>query len=85
MRALQRAVDICGTQAELARKVAEFKKNPKIKQAHVWNWLNRDQEVPADCVIAVEAATIDEATGQPQVTRYDLRPDVYPPEERVAA
>ena len=43
MRALQRAIDHCGTQAELARRVAEFKKNPKIKQAHIWNWLNRDQ------------------------------------------
>lgn len=81
---LRRAVQIVGSQAELARRVADFKKNPRIKQAHVWNWLNRDKEVPADMVLAVEAATVDEKTGRPRVLRHDLRPDLYP-EEREAA
>lgn len=83
MKALERAISICGTQAELALRVASFKENPKIKQAHVWNWLNRDKQVPADCVLAVENATRD-AKGNAQVTRHELRPDLYPV-ERVAA
>lgn len=82
--ALERAVQIAGSQAELARRVAEFKKNPRIRQAHVWNWLNRDKEVPADMVLAIEATTIDAQTGRPRVLRHDLRPDLYP-EEREAA
>lgn len=76
MQALKKAVELAGSQAELARRVAEFKENPKIKQAHVWNWLNRDHEVPAEMVLAVEAATNDE-DGLPAVTRYQLRPDIY--------
>lgn len=79
MRALARAVEIAGSQAELARRIAKFKDDPKIKQAHIWNWLNRDFEVPADMVLAVEASTHDER-GRPQVLRYDLRPDIYPEE-----
>jgi DNA-binding transcriptional regulator YdaS (Cro superfamily) len=82
-KALARAIEICGTQVELARRVASYKKNDKIKQAHVWNWLNRDKEVPADVVLAIEAATND-SHGRPQVLRHDLRPDLYPEEVRVA-
>lgn len=80
MKALARAVEIAGSQAELARRIAKLKDDPKIKQAHIWNWLNRDFEVPADMVLAVEASTIDDTTGRPQVLRYDLRPDIYPEE-----
>jgi DNA-binding transcriptional regulator YdaS (Cro superfamily) len=81
MDALAKAVEIAGTQAELARRVAKIKKNPRIKQAHVWNWLNRDEEVPADMVLAVEEAV---AGTEESPTRYDLRPDLYP-KERVAS
>lgn len=80
LKALERAIELCGTQAELASRVAAFKQNPKIKQAHVWNWLNRDGQVPADMVLAIEAATHDEH-GRPKVTRHDLRPDLYPEEK----
>lgn len=72
MQWLAKAIEHCGTQAELARRVSEFKKNPKIRQAHVWNWLNRDHAVPADMVLAVEEATSG------QVSRHGLRPDIYP-------
>lgn len=65
--ALEKAVEIAGSQAELARRIGK-------KQAHVWNWLNRDNEVPAEAVIPIEAATGGE------VTRHDLRPDLYPDE-----
>ena len=76
MKALEKAISIVGTQAELARRVATFTKNDKVKQPHVWNWLNRDLEVPADMVLAVEAATV--LDGNPQVSRHELRPDIYP-------
>jgi DNA-binding transcriptional regulator YdaS (Cro superfamily) len=85
LAALERAVEISGSQAELARRVAAYKSDDKIKQAHVWNWLNRDRELPAEMVLAVEAATIDEKTGRPRVLRYDLRPDLYPEDADVAA
>jgi DNA-binding transcriptional regulator YdaS (Cro superfamily) len=80
LKALERAIGIVGSQAELARRVAETKQNPKIKTQHVWNWLNRDKQVPADMVLAIEAATVDSATGRPRVLRNDLRPDLYPEE-----
>jgi len=82
MKALERAIAIAGTQAELARRVAAFTKNDRIKQPHVWNWLNRDREVPADMVLAVEASTLDD--GEPRVTRHELRPDIYPVEKEAA-
>lgn len=66
MRALQKAIAACGSQAELARRIGK-------KQAHVWNWLNRDQSVPAEVVLSIERAT-DGA-----VTRHELRPDIYGP------
>lgn len=75
--ALMRAVRIVGSQAELARRIGK-------KQAHVWNWINRDKRTPAEMVLAIEAATLDEKTGRPRVLRHDLRPDLYP-EEREAA
>lgn len=82
MKALEKAIEIAGTQAELARRVATFKKDDKIKQPYIWNWLNRDFEVPADMVLAVEAATAEE--GQPKVSRHELRPDIYPIENQAA-
>lgn len=80
MQALERAIEIAGSQAELARRIAAFSEKTKnVKQAHVWNWLNRDLEVPADMVLAVEASTSDDH-GRPRVLRHDLRPDIYPEE-----
>lgn len=61
---LQRAIEICGGQAALARRIGKA-------QAHVWNWLNRDKTVPADQCIPIETATDGE------VSRYELRPDVF--------
>jgi DNA-binding transcriptional regulator YdaS (Cro superfamily) len=82
MAALARAIDIVGSQAELAARLREIKKNPRIKQAHVWNWLNRDKKVPADMVLAIEeAAGTDEETKRPRVARHELRADIYPTPE----
>lgn len=67
---LERAVDELGSQAALAKAL-------NVKPQHVWNWLNRDKKVPAEQVLAIEAATSG------KVTRHELRPDLYP-EERAA-
>ena len=64
---LEKAVELVGSQAELARRIGK-------KQAHIWNWLNRDGRIPADMVLAVERAT------DGKVSRHELRPDIYPPE-----
>lgn len=67
---LKRAIKLVGGQSALA--LALKPKHPKIKQSHVWNWLYRDKAgVPAEY-----CQNIEEATGG-QVTRYQLRPDVF--------
>lgn len=63
-RHLQRAVKIAGGQTALANAIG-------VQQAHVWNWLNRDRTLPAEHVRAIEKATGG------QVTRFDLRPDIF--------
>lgn len=78
---LQRAIDMVGSQAELARRVASFTKNDKVSPQHIWNWLNRDKHVPDWSVLALEAATADERTGRPRVLRHDFRPDLYPEDQ----
>lgn len=65
--ALERAVKTMGSQSALAKAIG-------VTPQHVWNWLNRDKEVPAE-----QAIPIEEATGG-KVTRHDLRPDLYPHE-----
>lgn len=62
--ALQRACTLVGGQAALGRLIGR-------KQSTVWNWLKNG--IPSDECPAVEAAT------EGQVTRYDLRPDVFGP------
>lgn len=75
LEALLEAVEIAGSQSALAAKVNKYLveqgREPSVKQAHVWNWLNRQHETPADCVLAVEAAT--------GVSRHRLRRDVFGP------
>lgn len=63
-KALQRAVDICGSQSELARRLGG-----KIKQQHVHYWLENG-------LSAVQAIPIERAVNG-AVTRHDLRPDVF--------
>ncbi len=69
---LARAVEIAGTQTELARRIGG-----KVKQQHVHYWLSHNY-VPAEHVLAIEAATAG------AVKRHELRPDLYP-DERAAA
>ncbi|EHV9838007.1 TPA: Cro/Cl family transcriptional regulator [Vibrio vulnificus] len=60
---LRRAIDLVGGQ--LARAI-------NSKQQNVWFWLNKSGRVPAEFVLPIEQAT------QGQVTRPQLRPDIYP-------
>jgi len=70
---LQRAILLCGGQAKLARLLGE-----NVKQAHIWNWLHRDRAgVPGQYVIPIETAT------KGQVTRYELRPDIFGEEPKL--
>jgi DNA-binding transcriptional regulator YdaS (Cro superfamily) len=60
---LQLAVELCTSQAELARRIGR-------KPQEVWNWLNRDSQAPIDACAFIEAACSD-----PRVTCESLRPD----------
>jgi DNA-binding transcriptional regulator YdaS (Cro superfamily) len=64
---VKKAVDIAGSQAELARRCG-------VKQAHVWKWL-RMKEIPAERAIEIETAT------NGAITRSELRPDLWPSNE----
>jgi DNA-binding transcriptional regulator YdaS (Cro superfamily) len=73
---IDRAIDAAGSLTELARRLDV---SPQV----VVNW--RARGVPAERVLEIERATIDESTGEPSVRRSDLRPDLYPPNERAVA
>jgi DNA-binding transcriptional regulator YdaS (Cro superfamily) len=66
MDALTLAVENAGGQSALARKVG-------LRQQAIWHWINVSKRVPAERVLAVEAAS--------GVPRHELRPDIYPPED----
>ncbi|MFC7515065.1 helix-turn-helix domain-containing protein [Herbaspirillum sp. GCM10030257] len=56
MESLQKAIDICGSQANLAKRITESLK-PSAKPVtpqHIWNWLNRDKSVPAEYCPTIE-------------------------------
>lgn len=62
---LKMAVQIVGSQSALARAI-------RARQQDVWYWMNlAGKGVPAEYCRAIEAATGG------QVTRYQLRPDVF--------
>lgn len=69
---IEKAVEIVGGQKALADALAR-QGFARIKQAHVWNWLNTTRNgVPGEYVIPI-CSIIDY-----QVTPHDLRPDLYP-------
>lgn len=74
MNALDRAIKVAGGLTALANRI-------NVKPQVVANWKRRG--VPAGRVLAIEAATHDRR-GRPRVLRQDLRPDLYPEEERAA-
>ena len=65
VKALKRAVKIAGGQSALAKLCG-------VRQPHIWNWLNRDNRVPAENALSVCKAV------SWQVTPHELRPDIYP-------
>lgn len=74
-QALRKACELIG-QAGVARACGN-----KVRQGHVWKWLNlaKCEVPPAEYVLSIERAMpIDDETGEPSVTRHDLRPDIYP-------
>mgnify|MGYP003134221411 FL=1 len=62
-RAFERVIDIVGSQTELARVLG-------VKQPSVNNWKIRSR-VPAERVLEIEKLVGG------QVTRYEMRPDVF--------
>jgi len=64
--ALRRAVDLVGSQAAVARLLG-------VSQPSVWKWLAKKKPLPAEHVLAIEAAT--------GVPKEQLRPDIYRPED----
>lgn len=75
LEALERAVELAGGQSELARRIGGT-----VKQQHVHYWLKVMGKISEKHAIAAELAV------DGQVTRYQLRPDVFGREpERAAA
>ena len=70
--ALDAAIAVCGSQSKLAERIG-------LKtQGAVHHWRKRNNgKVPAEQVLKIEAATSG------KVTRYQLRPDLYPLTEPV--
>lgn len=52
--------------------------NPKTTPQSVFWWFNQSakKRIPAEYVVAIEKATINEK-GEPQLTREEIRPDVF--------
>lgn len=66
LSALERAVEKVGGQSALARACGG-----RVKQQHIWHWLNRLGKCPAEHALLIEKAC------NGVVTRYELRPDVF--------
>lgn len=67
-KALAKAVEVCGSQSELARRL-----RGTIKQQHISYWL--EHGLPAEQAIPIEMIV------EGVVTRHELRPDLYPLDE----
>ncbi len=65
IKALKEAIEIAGGQSALGREIGR-------DQKAIWAWINTTQKVPAEDVLKIEAAV------DGKVTRFELRPDVYP-------
>lgn len=69
--ALEYAVSKSGGQAAIAKKLRAATGNEKIKQQHIWNWLNRDNKTPAEWCLPIE-----EVSGIPGIAAL-LRPELF--------
>lgn len=75
---LQRAVDIAGGQAPLARKLSDLT-GRRIRQSHIYFWLGAAKKFPADVADALQIATDGE------VTKRQICPGVFSTEPTEAA
>lgn len=66
--ALQRAVDLAGSQSKFAEAIG-------TSQQNVSNWVAKGKSLPAEYVLAAERVL--------GISRHDLRPDIYPLENDV--
>lgn len=75
---LERAIRLAGGQSALAREANKHASNGRrLTQKTIWKWLNRARgPVPTD----VWVIPIEKAVGA-QVTRHELREDLYPQDE----
>ncbi len=71
-RSLRRAIRISGGQSGLARAIKALTHEEKLVQSHVWHWLNKCKQVPANRAVQIEQAT------KRRVRRNELRPDLWP-------
>lgn len=68
------AIDLLGGPTEAAKRLSSyFPDRRALTTAAVWNW--RSRGVPAEYCIPIER----ELAGK--VSRCELRPDIYPPDE----
>lgn len=72
IEALEKAVDLAGGQSALGRLIGK-------DQRTIWAWINTTQKVPAEDVLKIEEAL------EGKISRYELRPDVYPQEKPALA
>jgi DNA-binding transcriptional regulator YdaS (Cro superfamily) len=77
--ALERAIQAAGGPADLARFITEHQ-GPITAQA-ICDW----KRCPPARVLIVEKAAGTDGNGKPRVSRQELRPDLYPDDEREAA
>ena len=68
VEALEAAIEIAGGQTALGRLIDE-------DQRTIWSWLNVTKKTPAEKVLDIEKAV------EGQVTRHELRSDIYPVEQ----
>lgn len=73
-QSLLKAVELAGSQAELARALAAHIPGSKISQPLVWGWLNLVKiEVPPPEMVIPIAEVLDY-----RMTPHELRHDLYP-------
>ena len=81
-KSLEKAVFLAGGQSALADALKRLKPDERknLRQGHIWKWLNRSVALmpPAEYVLDIEKIVNGE------VSRHDLRPDLYPAEENAA-
>lgn len=69
LEALKACRDKAGSESQMARDLG-------VPQSTMWRWLNKSKQLPAEYVRKAEALY--------GVSRHELRPDIYPIEDRKA-